>query len=142
VPETDLGNFDQAIYTQLAAWAPLTDLLATSLSVHADEAPPTAPLPAVVFQRTAPSGPDYVLGGMWGRTATYMVKGITEGHSKALAGSISAQLDAALNDAAFPIAQGTLIYCRRVEDIDYPEQAPGGRRFNHLGGVYRLQYLT
>jgi hypothetical protein len=108
--------------------------------VHLDEAPPTAPLPAVVFSKTAPSGPDYTLAGAWARTATYNVKAITEGHSKVLAGSISAQLDAALTDAGFPVAGGTLIYCRRVEDIDYPEQAPGGRRFNHVGGVYRLQY--
>lgn len=139
---TDLGVLDEALYDQLTAWGPLTDLLATSLSVYEGEAPPTAPLPAVVYQRTAPSGPNWVLGGMWAREATYMVKVITEGHSKVLAGSASAQLDAALNDAGFPVTGGTLIYCRRVEDIDYPEQAPGGRRFNHVGGVYRLQYLN
>jgi hypothetical protein len=139
VSDTDLGALDVALYTQLTAWGPLTDLLATSLSVYADEVPPTAPLPAVVFQKAA-GAPDYMLSGMWARSATFTVKGITEGHSKALAGSISAQLDQALIDQAFTIVGGTLIYCRRVEDIDYPEQAPGGRRFHHLGGVYRLQY--
>lgn len=126
-----------ALRSWLMAHDDLTELLATSLSVYRSEAPPSASPPFVVFQRQ--SGlPLYVLGGRWGIDATYIVKAITEGHSTIAADAIDVEIEAALGDATFTLSGGGVLYCRRVEDVDYPEQAPGGVRFNHRGGVYRI----
>lgn len=130
---------DEALYQQLLDYGPLTELLATALSVFREEAPPGAACPLVVFSKTTGT-PEFTLAARWSNVELYSVRAITEGHSAVLAGSISEQIDAALEDAGFTVSGGTLIYCRRVEDVEYPEQAPGGRRFNHVGGVYRLQH--
>ncbi len=131
------NDLDRALYLALTDYGPLTELLATALSVFRDEAPPTASLPCVVFTRQQ-GRPLWHLGGRYAAEDTYVVKGITQGHSAVLAGSIDVQIDAAIGDQSLPIAGGAVLYCRRAEAVVYPEHAPGGLRFNHAGGIYRL----
>lgn len=138
VSTPDPNVLDAGLYQALLEYGPLTELLATALSVFRDEAPPAASLPAVVFNRQDPGAPLWSLTGRWGSECVYQVKGITEGHSAVLAGSIDAAIDAAIGDVDFAISSGSVLYCRRVGNVDYPEQAPGGQRFNHRGGLYRV----
>lgn len=130
---------EAGLRTHLLGSAPLVALLSSAVAVYRQELPPAGDLPAVLFSRQD-GHPLWDLTGEWGRESEYVIRGVTAGHgSSALtAGSIADALDARLTDARFAVTGGSVIYCRRMADVDYPEQAPGGTRYNHRGGLFRL----
>lgn len=127
---------EAAIRAALVASSTLTTLL-SGTAVYRQEIPPNVSLPAVVFSK-ASGNPAYTLAGRVWEATTYQVKGVTEGMSGLLAGSIDAAIDAALSDTALAYTSGTALYCRRLQAIDYPEVTPGGQRFQHRGGLYSV----
>jgi hypothetical protein len=126
-----------ALRTHLLSSAPLVALLASPLAVYRREAPPGADEPFVLYQRQD-GLPLYTLDSKWGVEARYIVKAITRGHSTVSIDAIDVQLEAALGDVEFSVAGGDVLYCRRESDVDYHEDAPGGVRFNHRGGTFRI----
>lgn len=128
---------ENALTVTLQAATGLTALLSSPTAVYREEAPPDVVPPFVVFERED-SEPMRVLAGEWAHDHVYVVRGVTAGHSALLAGSIDAQLAAALEDRSFALSAGSVIYCRRESDVDYADQAPGGVRYMHRGGAYRI----
>lgn len=126
------------IYNKLTGAAALTALLANgTASVFEHNAPEGEDPPYVVFNAQSPSVPAYTFGGVAFENTIYQVKGITESHSAAAAGTIADKIDDALTDQALTITGYTHLYCRREQDVDYTELA-AGKRFVHRGGLYRV----
>lgn len=137
---TDFINaFDNAIYTKLTGYGPLTALLDNgTASVYHWMAPQEADPPFVVYNMQA-STPLKTLPTIAVENTLYQVKAVTLGPSALMAGSIAKQIDAALNGAAVSITGFTLLLSRREAGVDYPEIAPGGQRYHHRGAIYRIQ---
>lgn len=133
---------DAAIYTKLSGDVTLTALLAggtASPSVYHAEIPQDAALPAVVFNAQSPSTPSRTFGAVAWENAVYQVKAVTEGRSAAAAGTIAARIDTLLDGPSLTYTGFTHMGCQRIQEIDYPETAPGGTRFVHRGALYRLR---
>lgn len=134
---------DAAIYSKLSGDSTLIALLAggtASASVYHGQVPQDAALPAVVFSAQSPSTPARTMGAkVYQEDALYTVKAITEGRSAASAGTIAARIDVLLDGPSLTYTGFTHMGSQRVQEIDYPETAPGGPRFNHRGAVYRLR---
>ena len=136
---TSMNPVAVALFNKLTGSAALTALLsAGTASVFENEAPENADLPYVVFNAQSPSVPIQSYGGVKFENAVYQVKGITQGPSAAAAGTIADKIDVALADQALTISGYTHHYCRRMQNIDYPERGPAGIRYNHRGGLYRV----
>lgn len=129
-----------AIFTKLTGASALTTLLnAGTAGVFETLAPQNEDPPYVVFNAQSPSTPQYAFGTAvkW-EDAIYQVQAVTEGHTAAAAGTIADKIDDALNGATLTITGYTSMYVARVQTVDYPELAAGGKRFNHRGGLYRI----
>ena len=129
-----------AIYTNLTGASALTTLLnAGTAGVFETLAPEGEDPPYVVYNAQSPSTPVYAFGTAvkW-EDAIYQVQAVTEGHTAAAAGTIADKIDDALNGATLTITGYTAMYVARIQTVDYPELAAGGKRFNHRGGLYRI----
>lgn len=133
---------DKAVYDKLAGDATLTGMLAggtAAPSVYHAAVPQNAELPAVVFQALSPSTPARTFRGVFQENAIYQVKAIAEGADQLAAGSIAARIDVLLDGPTLTYTGFTHMGCQRIQEIDYPETAPGGPRIVHRGAKYRLQ---
>lgn len=126
-----------ALVTKLAADGTLVGYLAAGTAgIYDSEAPENAVAPFVIFQYMA-NTPTYTLTQTAYENDVWMVKGITQGGSKALGGSISDRIYAALQDTALTVSGGSHLYTRRAAKVDYPE-TDRGVRYHHIGGTYRI----
>lgn len=135
----------KALFTKLAGASSLTALLAAGTAgVFENVAPQNEDVPYVVFNAQSPSTPLYAFGSATVKLedAIYQVKGITEGHSAAAAGTIADKINDALNGATLTITGYTSLQIGRIQDIDYPEVVQGGKRFNHRGALYRVRAFS
>ena len=138
---TGMNALGVAIFTKLTGASALTALLTGGTAgVFESVAPEGEDPPYVVFNVQSPSTPAYTFGAASVKyeDAIFQVKAITEAHSAASAGTIADKIDDALNGATLTITGYTQLLCARVQNIDYPELAAGGKRFNHRGGLYRV----
>ena len=132
---------DAAIYAKLTAATALTSLTAggtASPSIHRILAPEGSDLPYVVFNAQSPSVPVRTLSRVAYENALFQVKGVTLSHSAALAGTIAAEIDAALDGPPLTITGYGHTRCSREQDIDYAEVAAGGQVYQHRGALYRV----
>ncbi len=128
------------LYGALTGATALTALLTggtANPSIYQELAPEGSVPPYVVYNAQSPSTPVYVAPKVAYENTIYNVRGITAGPTKAVGGTIAAQIDAALNDKALTINGFTHLLCRRLQDVDYPEIV-AGVRYSHMGGLYRV----
>jgi hypothetical protein len=127
---------DAALYSQLAGGSALTNLLGGT-AIYQYLAPEGISPPYVIYQRQS-QVPAYVLSGVAMEDAVYMVKGVTEGPSAVLAGSVAGAIDTLLQDQTLGTVTGyTHIHLRRESSIDYVE-TDNGVRYSHRGATYRI----
>jgi len=130
----------------------LTTLLGTppsgwTQSIFHHAAPPNARFPFVVFSRSSeiPTYANVTTPAL--DTEVWLVKamdgprqGATDpSFSADPAGEIAARLDTLLNDAPLSLSGGTVVYLRHQSAVDYLEDTDG-KRYVHLGALYRLVY--
>ena len=135
-----MNAIDLALYNKLTGSTALTALTSggtASPSVYQWLAPENQDPPYVIYNKQA-STPQHTLSGVAFENLLYAVKGVTLGHSAAAAGTIASTIDTVLADQALTITGYTHMYLRRVSDIDYPETAAGGQRYQHRGALYRV----
>ena len=125
---------DAALYTKLAGGTALTNLLGGT-AIYQYLAPEGVSPPYVIYQRQS-QVPINVLSGVAIENAVYMVKGVTEGPSAVLAGSVAGAIDTLLQDQTLGTVTPTL-HLRRESSIDYVE-ADSGVRYAHRGATYRI----
>ncbi len=126
---------DAALYTKLAGGTALTTLLGGT-AVYQYLAPEKTDPPYVIYQRMS-QVPINVLAGAAIESAAYMVKGVTEGPSAVLAGSVAGAIDTLLQDQTLTISGYTHLHLRRESSIDYVE-TDNGVRYSHRGAIYRI----
>lgn len=131
-----------ALYQRLTGAAALTALLASPTSVYQRRVPQgDGRYPCVLFQKQA--GTDDNDNPHRARQLVYLVKGIVAdprsgGRSGTNAGAIDDQIDAALSMRPLTVTGWTNFWLARESDVDY-EEDDAGKRFYHVGGLYRLR---
>jgi hypothetical protein len=137
-----MNALDSAMYSTLAASTAITALTnggTASPSVYHFLAPEGADPPYVIYQTQAPSVPFRTHGyPIVYEDVTMTVKAVTEGHSALQAGTIASNIAALLNGSVLSITGHTVLMLRREMDVDYYEVLPGGQRYHHRGGQYRI----
>jgi len=126
-----------ALYLKLTGSAAITSLLSGTAAVYDSIAPNEATLPLVIFSKQD-GRPVNRMGGVAYESHVYLVKGVTEGESAALAGSVAKAIDAALNNTTLTISGYTQMLCRRNGEVDYPE-SDEGRTIRHIGATYKIE---
>ena len=129
---------DVAVFTKLTGASALTTLLSGgTASVFNWVGPQNTDPPYVIFNVQSPSVPVRTLTGVAYENLIYSVRGVTVGPTTAAAGTIATQINVALDDKALSITGFTLMYLRRVQDIDFPEIV-AGQQYHHRGATYRI----
>ena len=135
-----MNPVDKGIYDALVDSDDLTSLTAggtASPSVYQWLAPEGQAAPYVVYFPQSPSVPKRTMGGTVYEDALYTVKGVTLGPSSASAGTIAAKIEDAMN-VSLTITGYTHVRSEREQSVDFIEVSDG-QRWNHRGGVYRVQ---
>lgn len=138
-----MNALSAALFTKLTAASSLTGLLAAGTAgVYEQLAPENADPPYVIFQEQARTPYRHAGGGgVTYERVLYTVKGIAEGPSMQVAGSIADRIDQTLDTlGSLTISGYTLMRCERITSINYIE-LDAGKRFNHAGATYRLDVL-
>lgn len=125
-----------ALWARLTGDATLTALLATPAAVYHRRAPQDAAHPFVVIDKQD-GRPEWQFGADRVEWDLWLVKAVDLSGSASRAEEIAARIDMVLNDAPLVIKDRRLLYLRRDEDVDYPEE-DGADLYQHVGGVYRL----
>lgn len=137
-----MNALDSAVYTALTASTAITSQTSggtASPSVYHWLAPEGSDPPYVIYQTQSPSLPYRTHGyPVVYEDVTLTVKGVTEGHSALAAGSIASSIASLLNGSVLTITGYTVLLLRREQDVDYLEVLPGGQRYHHRGGQYRV----
>ena len=130
------ARVEQWLYTVLSGDAALAALVS---GVYGYLAPQDATPPWVTFTHQA--GTD-VMGVGTARVMTsflYQVKATGSGGSGAALKPIADRIDALLHGKSGTTADGRIISCVREQDLAMVEVDPSGVRWNHIGGIYRIQ---
>lgn len=129
------------IYGALSGSTALTSLLTggtATKAVYQELAPEGGTAtPYVVYNFQSPSTPQWTFGEVAFENVVVQAKAITSGPSMLLGGSIAARIDQALAGTVTVAGYKTML-CRRLQDVSYTELV-SGVRFQHQGGLYRLQ---
>ena len=137
-----MNALDSAMYSTLTASTAITALTSggtANPSVYHFLAPEGADPPYVIYQTQAPSVPFRTHGyPIVYEDVTITVKAVTEGHSALAAGTIASNIAALLNGSVLSITGHTVLMLRREMDVDFYEVLPGGQRYHHRGGQYRI----
>lgn len=134
-----MNVLDTAIYSRLNGATALTSLLAggtIGTSIFSLQAPKNAAYPYVVFSHQG-GGDD---NDTQNRTKNLIRYVRAYGTANAQAGSIDAQIDAALHLIPFSNVSGwTTMWLAREEDIELVENPPTGNQVFTQGGLYRIR---
>jgi hypothetical protein len=126
----------QALYSRLAGDVTLVAMLSTPTAIYHQIAPREAGEPLIVFNKQA--GRDvYAFGARAFVNQLWLVKATDRSLSATRAEDIAARIDVVLMDAPLTLPAGSVAYCRRETEIDYPEP-DGADLFHHVGGIYRI----
>ena len=133
-------NFlNSAVYSRLGTATALTSLLANgSASIFALQAPEGETLPYVVFN--VQGGGDENLSPHRTKNLVEFVRAYSD-NSNAEAGSIDAQIDAALHLVPFTGVSGwTNYWLAREQDVETVTNKPTGEPVWMNGGIYRVRF--
>lgn len=132
-----MNALNTAIYSRLASTSAITSLLAQgTASIFHLQAKNNAPLPYIVFGKQG--------GGDDNDTAN-RTKNLVEfvraysGVSALQAGSIDAQIDAALHLVPLTVSGWTDFWLAREEDLETVETEPNDKQIFMQGGFYRVR---
>lgn len=129
-----MNVLDAALYTRLQGTA-VTSLLSGTTAIYKNQAPEGASLPYIIFNKQS--------GGPWNLDANrvddllYYIRAYS-GNSAAQAGSIDAQIDAALHLAPLTVSGWTNIWIARESNIELVSTEPSGRLIHSAGALYRI----
>lgn len=129
-----MNVLDSALYTRLQGTA-ITSLLSGTASIYKNQAPEGAALPYIVFSKQ--TGRTENLDANRVDSLLYYVRAYSE-NSAAQAGSIDAQVDAALHLVPLTVSGWTNIWLARETVIELPSTEPSGQVIHSAGALYRI----
>lgn len=132
---SEIVTAERWLYETLTGDAAIAGMVGAG--VYSDAAPSSATYPMVLFAMLSATdlrvvGPARIWSNM-----LYVVRGIHETSSKAALDALASRIDAVLHAAAGSTDGGSIYACVRERPYQLSETL-SGRRFMHLGGVYRL----
>jgi len=130
-----MNDLDSAIYTRLQGTA-ITSLLSGTTALYHIQAPDNAVLPYICWN--IQGGGDENLDANRTKNLVVFVRAYSE-NKPAVAGSIDAQIDAALHLAPLTVSGWTNIWLAREQDIETVQVEPNGNKFFMAGGLYRVR---
>lgn len=125
-----------ALYSKLTGASGLTSLLASGTAVYYLQAPDDAPLPYVVY--SAQAGGDDNLTPSRMKNMVYFIRGYSK-TSPANAGTIDAQVDAAIHGVTLTVAGWANFWTAREQDVAAVETTASGAKIYMAGGMYRIR---
>lgn len=134
----------RALYGKLAGDSTLNALLGTpapgyTKAIYHATAPAEAIFPLVIFHKQA-GRPTYALTTTPAyETDMWLIKAVDDEPTADAAEAISARLSTLLNDGVLSISGATQLYLRRETDVEYEEDSDG-RKYQHVGSMFRLLY--
>lgn len=131
-----MNELDQAIYKKLQGRSQLTALLAGTTSIYADQAPDNAAFPYVVFSHQG--GGDENLDAHRTKNVVKFIRAYSQ-ESKAQAGSIDAQIDAALHLQTLTVTGWSNFWTAREEDLSAVDTLSNSQKVYMVGGLYRIR---
>ena len=132
-----MNELNQAILNKLKANISLTALLANgTASIFSMQAPDNATLPYVVFNHQG--GGDENLDAHRTKNTVKFIRAYSQ-VSEAQAGSIDAQIDAAMHKQTLSVSGWTNFWTAREEDLSAVENLPSGQKIYMVGGLYRVR---
>lgn len=129
-----MNALDAALYTRLQGTA-VTSLLSGTTAIYKNQAPEGAALPYIVFNKQ--SGAPWNLDANRVDALLYYIRAYS-GSSAAQAGSIDAQIDAALHLSSLTISGWTNIWIAREQNVELVSTEPSGRLIHSAGALYRI----
>lgn len=126
---------NSAIYARLQGTAAIRSLLAGTTAIYNMQAPEGQAYPYIVFNLQG--GGDENLTQNRTKNLVYYVRAYS-GVSAAQAGSVDAQIDAALHLSPLTISGWSNIWAAREEEINLVENDPTGKKIYSCGSTYRL----
>lgn len=132
-----MNVLNTAIYTRLANTSAITSLLAEgSASIYHLQAKNNAALPYIVYSHQG-GGDDNDTANRT-KNLVRFVRAFS-GVSALQAGSIDAQIDAALHLVPLTVSGWTDFWLAREEDLETVETEPNGQKIYMQGGFYRVR---
>ncbi len=128
---------EQWLYSVLSGDAALAALVGTR--IYGYVAPTGSASPFVIYSHQGSHdvrgvGAVRILNSM-----VYQVKGVGQGSSMSAVKAIADRIDALLHATSGTTDDGRILSCVREQTISYVEIDPSGMRWDHCGGLYRLQ---
>lgn len=130
----ELALMDAWIYDRLVASAAIQ--AACQDRIYRDLAPDDADEPLIVYEATPSDDVSFVSTARVQINAEYTIRAVTRGWSFDEANAIADAIDAAMQNAQGEIS-GRQIVAVRARPVSYTTTEKD-TRFNHAGGVYRL----
>jgi len=141
MPATDTA-IRRAIYGKLAGDTTLNNLLGVpaagrSKAIYHNDAPSGASFPYVILAKQA-GNPTYAMATTAAlETTVWLVKAVDRADTADVAESVDDRLTTLLTDASLSVSGGSVLYLRRENDVDYPENTDGVN-YRHVGSNWRL----
>jgi hypothetical protein len=126
---------DKWLYSVLAGD---TALMALAHGVYSYIAPAGAVSPWVLYNFQGAH--DVIAVGAYRifNSGLYQVKAVGQSNSLAALGAIAERIDVLLDRKTATVTGGVILASHREQPMAYAEQSDG-LRYNHLGGIYRIQ---
>jgi hypothetical protein len=131
-----MNELSSSIYSRLQTTGGLTSLLAGTTSIYHLQAPEGATLPYVVY--STQGGGDENLSQHRTKNLVVFVRAYS-GSSAAQAGSIDAQIDAALHLNPLTVSGWTDFWLARETELETVQNEPSGRPVWMAGAMYRIK---
>ena len=132
-----MNVLNAAIYSKLQSTSAITNLLAGTVSIYHMQAPENAEYPYIVYSQQA-GGDENLSQHRVKNTVRFIRAYATGSQGAALAGSIDAQVDAALHLSPLTVSGWTNLWLARETDLEGVENTPSGQQVHMAGGFYRL----
>ena len=130
-----MNALNTAIYTKLQGTA-ITALLSGTSSIYNIQAPENSTLPYIVWN--IQGGGDENLDANRTKNLVLFIRAYSAS-SAATAGSIDAQIDAALHLVPLTVSGWDNIWIAREQDLETVQNEPSGKRIWMAGGLYRVR---
>jgi hypothetical protein len=128
-----MNELDASLRTRLQGTA-ITSRLAGTNSIYHHQAPENETMPFIVWN--IQGGGDENLDANRTKNHVLFIRAYS-GNTAAQAGSVDAQIDAALHLSPLTVSGWTNIWLSRIQDIETAQLEPNGKIIYSAGGLYR-----
>lgn len=113
-------------------------VMGIATDVYPKLAPEGAEHPLVVVRAQRPPRGHYTFQGLSHEDSFYVVTGVTEDTSPAVASDLKGRIRARLHDAPLVVEGSETLLVSWVQDVEFTEPDEDGVEYQHEGGIYEV----